>query len=77
MTKKEIRELSAADMAVKIHDTKEELANLKFQHSLHQLENAVKVRRIRRELARMLTIKNELDLGIAETRAARAAGRAE
>lgn len=74
---KEIRELSAADLSAKIHDTTEELANIKFQHSLHQLENSAKVRKVRRDLARMLTLKKELDLGIAEARAARTAGRAE
>lgn len=73
---KEIRELSAGELAVKIKDTAEELANIKFQHSLHQLENKIKIRKVRRDLARMLTIKKELDLGIADARA-RAAGRAE
>lgn len=77
MKSKEIRELSATELAAKIQDTTEELANIKFQLSLHQLENSAKVRKVRRDLARMLTIKKELDLGIAETRAARAAGRAE
>ncbi len=77
MNIKEIRELSSTDLTSKIHDISEELANLKFQHSLHQLENTVKVRKVRRDLARMLTIKKELDLGIAVARAAQAARRAE
>jgi len=77
MNIKELREMTSAEISTKIHDTSEELANLKFQHSLHQLENAVKVRKVRRDLARMMTIKKELELGIAEARAAQAARRAE
>ncbi len=77
MKTKAIRDLSAVELSAKIHDTSEELANLKFQHSLHQLENTVTVRKVRRDLARMLTIKKELDLGVAAARAARAARRAE
>jgi large subunit ribosomal protein L29 len=77
MKTKELREMNSVEISAKIHDVSEELANLKFQHSLHQLENTVKVRKVRRDLARMLTIKKELDLGIAEARVAQAARRAE
>jgi large subunit ribosomal protein L29 len=75
MKVKEIRELSLQELAVKIHDTHEELANLEFQHSLHQLDNSAKVRQVRRDLARMITIQHEAELGIAEKRRSKAAAR--
>lgn len=73
MKTKEIRELSAAELGARIRDTAEELANLKFQHSLHQLDNTDKVRRVRRNLARMMTIQREIEVGIPAKRAAKAA----
>jgi len=75
MKLKDIRELSPGELAVKIKDTTEELANLKFQHSLHQLDNSAKVRLVRRNLATMLTVQREIDLGIPEARQAKAAVR--
>jgi len=75
MKVKDIRDLSAGELAIKIKDTQEELANLNFQLALHQLDNTVKVRLVRRSLARMLTISKEIDLGFAEARRAKAAER--
>ncbi len=72
MKTKEIRELSAADLEAKIKDVREEFANIKFQHSLKQLDNTSKVRILRRELARLLTIQREEKLGIRARRAAQA-----
>lgn len=62
----DIRELSAKDLAGKIKDKAEELANLKFQHSLHQLDDTLKIRRTRKEFALMLTVLREHELGIHE-----------
>ncbi len=59
-----IRDLSPVELADMIDEKSEELANLKFQLSLHQLDNATKVRLVRRDLARMLTIFHENELGV-------------
>lgn len=64
MKKFELRELSSKDLAEKIGEKKEELANLKFQHALHQLENTATVRLTKRELSRMKTILQEHNKGI-------------
>jgi len=60
----EIRDLSPKELAVKVIEKEEELANIKFQHSLHQVDNTAKVRRTRRELARFVTILHEHENGI-------------
>ncbi|MBM3325976.1 MAG: 50S ribosomal protein L29 [Calditrichaeota bacterium] len=75
MRTKEIRELSIADLDTKIKDVREEHANLKFQHSLKQLDNTAKVRIVRRELAQLLTIQREEQIGIRAKRKAQAARR--
>jgi large subunit ribosomal protein L29 len=61
---KEIRELSATDLKQRIADKVEELANLKLQLALKQLDNTAKVRLTRRELARMKTLLKEHELGL-------------
>ncbi len=60
----EIRELSHKELIEKFDEKMEEVANLKFQHALHQLENTDKVRIAKRELARMKTILVEHEKGI-------------
>lgn len=64
MKTREIRQLDFSDLQEQIKDKREEIGNLKFQHSLHQLDNTLKVRLARRELARMLTIYREHQLGV-------------
>jgi len=60
----EIRELSHKELIEKFDEKTEEVANLKFQHALHQLENTDKVRIVKRELARFKTILVEHEKGI-------------
>jgi len=61
---KELRELRPADLKQRIADKTEELANLKLQLALKQLDNTAKVRLARRELARMTTLLKEDEKGI-------------
>ena len=60
----EIRDLSPKELAEKVIEKEEELANIKFQHSLHQVDNTANVTRARRELARFVTILHEHEKGI-------------
>ncbi|MDD3045252.1 MAG: 50S ribosomal protein L29 [Candidatus Delongbacteria bacterium] len=55
----EIRELSVEELLKKIDTTKQDLADLKFKHSLNQLENPMTIRTLRREIAQMNTIVTE------------------
>jgi large subunit ribosomal protein L29 len=54
-----IRELAVEEIAKKVADVREELFKLRFQHATGQLENPVRMRTLRRELARMLTVQRE------------------
>jgi len=60
----EIKQLPLEEVKERLRDTEEELANLKFQLALHQLDNPLKVRMVRRDVARLRTVIREYELGI-------------
>lgn len=51
-----MRELSDAELEEKGQDLQEELFNLKFQLATGQIENPLKIRQVRRDIARVKTI---------------------
>jgi large subunit ribosomal protein L29 len=55
----EIRKLTPEEMENKVASMQQELFNLRFQHKIGQLENPKKLMFIRRDIARLMTIKNE------------------
>ena len=55
----EIRELTIEELKQREQDVSEELFNLKFQRATAQLENKMRVRQVRRDLARIKTIIKE------------------
>jgi large subunit ribosomal protein L29 len=55
----EIRELSPQEIEQKRDELHEEIFNLRFQHGIGQLENTIKLKQIRREIARVETILME------------------
>lgn len=59
MKASEIREMSAEDMRVKLASLKEELFNLRFQHATGQLENPMRIKEIKRTIARIKTVQTE------------------
>lgn len=58
----EIRELSAAELDTKLSDLKEELFNLRFQMATGQCENPMKIRDVKKSIARIKTIQREREL---------------
>ena len=58
----EIRELSAAELDTKLEDLKEELFNLRFQMATGQCENPMKIRDVKKSIARIKTIQREREL---------------
>jgi large subunit ribosomal protein L29 len=57
----EIRKMSADEMQGKLSDTREELMKLRFQQVTGQLTDTSRLRQLRRDIARMETILNELN----------------
>ncbi len=56
---KDIRELSVKELESKLRDLKEEGFNLRLQQATGQLENASRIRVVRREAARVQTVLSE------------------
>jgi large subunit ribosomal protein L29 len=56
---KELRELTDDELDRKLHDTRQELFNLRFQSATGALENSARLTYAKREIARILTIRNE------------------
>ncbi len=59
MTPNEIRDLSADEQNSKLKELKEELFNLRFQHATGQLENPMRLRDVKKSIARIKTIQNQ------------------
>jgi large subunit ribosomal protein L29 len=55
----EIRKLTPEEMELKVASMQQELFNLRFQHKIGQLENPKKLMFLKRDIARLMTIKNE------------------
>lgn len=55
----EIRELTNEEIHEQIDESREELMNLRFQQSTGELVDFTRLRHIRRQIARCLTILNE------------------
>ncbi len=56
MKAKELRELTPEELLKKRKDIKEELFNLRFQHSTGQLENSARIPSIKKDIARIETL---------------------
>ena len=58
----EIKALSADQRAAKLAELKEELFNLHFQQAINQLDNPMRIKAVRKDLARIKTVEREIEL---------------
>ena len=56
MKNTDIRDLSTVEMNKKLTELKEELFNLRFQHAINQLENPNRIKTVKKEIARVMTV---------------------
>ncbi|MBO7605823.1 MAG: 50S ribosomal protein L29 [Elusimicrobiaceae bacterium] len=61
----EIRNLNENDLKTKLKDLKSELFNLRFQLAINQLENPMRIRAVKKDIARVQTILREKELSAA------------
>ena len=57
-----IREMSGNELDKKLRDLKEELFNLRFQHAINQLDNPMRLKAVKKEIAVVKTISRENEL---------------
>lgn len=79
MKSHEMRELTMDELQTHLDGLMDELVNLKIKLSVKQLDNPLRVKALRREIARARTILRDKRLGArpGELRAAKPAGQAE
>ncbi len=61
MKAKDFREMSAEELNTKLVDLKKELFNLRFQSAINQLENPMRIKAVKKDIARILTVLKESD----------------
>ncbi len=64
MKASELRELTMDELREKYRELKEELFNLRFQKAVGQLGNPMRIREVKRTIARIKTVMREKELGI-------------
>ena len=59
MKAEDIRKMSVEERAKKEKELREEFGNLAFQHKLRPLEDTSRLKKVKKDIARMMTIANE------------------
>jgi len=62
MELEKFRDMTEAELEAELNKLKNELFNLRFQHVTGQLENPIRMRDLRRDVARIKTIIREKEL---------------
>jgi len=64
MKVKDIRDLVDVELNQKLNDLKVELFNLRFQHATNQLDNPMRLKEVKKTIAKIKTVIKERELGI-------------
>ena len=62
MSAASLRELSHTELAEKLAEAKEELFNLRFQVATNQLANTARLKEVKKEIARILTVMRSQEI---------------
>ncbi|MEX2487183.1 MAG: 50S ribosomal protein L29 [Nitriliruptoraceae bacterium] len=66
MTATELRELPDDELRQQLAEGKEELFNLRFQNVTGQLDDPRRIKQVKREIARVLTVMREREIAAAQ-----------
>ncbi len=64
MKTKKLREMTSQELDNQFNDLKSELFNLRFQLATGQLDNPVKIKFVKKDIARVKTIQRERELNV-------------
>lgn len=70
----ELRVLEEDELDTRLKTARRELYELRFKHAVGQLENSSQIARVRHDIARIMTVLNERELGISSIQEAPAVG---
>lgn len=62
MKASEIRELTGAELSEKLTNLKAELFNLRFQHAINQLDNPMRIKAVKKDIARVKTVMRQMEM---------------
>ena len=62
MKANDLAKMSQAELTKKLAELKEELFNLRFQHAINQLENPLRIKAVKRDIARVKTVLRGMEL---------------
>jgi large subunit ribosomal protein L29 len=65
-TAAEMREADETELETRLAEAKQELFNLRFQIVTGQLDNSARLRTVRHDIARILTVLREKEIAAAE-----------
>ncbi len=66
MKVEELRSMPIKELQDLLEDLKDELANLRIQKAMHQIDNPNRIRQVKRDIARVKTLLREYELGISK-----------
>jgi large subunit ribosomal protein L29 len=60
-----VRDMSDAELMLNMENLRRELLNLRFQLATRQLKNTARVKEVRHDIAKILTVEHERSIGLA------------
>ena len=64
MKSRDLNNLNIVEIDTKLEENEEALQNLKFQKAMQQLEDPLKIKFLKKEIAQLKTLKREFKIGI-------------
>ena len=68
MKSRDLNDLNILEIDTKLDENEEALQNLKFQKAMQQLEDPLKIKYLKKEIAQLKTLKREFDIGIRQNK---------
>ena len=66
MKSRDLNDLNIVEIDTRLDENEEALQNLNFQKAMQQLEDPLKIKFLKREIAQLKTLKREFEIGIRE-----------
>lgn len=63
----ELRVMEQDELGVRLRSARRELYELRFKHAVGQLDNSSQIKKVRHDIARIMTVLRERDFGIGPT----------
>ena len=64
MKTNEIKDMTSAELNEKLGELKQELFNLRFQHAVNQLDNPMRMKAVKKDIARIKTFLRQQESGV-------------